>query len=304
MRDVEKTSMGHRQSDVRRESRRKRGTSIYLFCIFLLSIAALLTLCCTVFFNVDHIYVQGESNQYTVDTILEKTGLELGQNLIRLDTKAAIEQGLSSLPYIETITITRQFPNTLIVEVTPSVEAYNIRYDEGTLIVSQTGKILMDSMDPIDGLVTIYGYTPSDSPTPGQQITAEDERYDRVLEEFMEIMAENELAIPIVSIDMTSLYDIIVNFDDRIEFAMGNGTDIAYKISYAEQVISEQSADKEGYLTMIGDNECSFRNKSDVEESSKAKENASVTEEETSEELATDEYGNRIEEESETEIAE
>ena len=46
---------------------------------------------------------------------------------------------------------------------------------------------------------------------------------------------------------------------------MGSWDEIDYKITYAQSIISRHPADKEGYLTMIGNNQISFRNKADVE---------------------------------------
>ena len=68
---------------------------------------------------------------------------------------------------------------------------------------------------------------------------------------------------------MTDFNDIMVNFDNRIIFDMGNWSEINYKISFAEQIISEQPADKEGYLVMVGTNQCAFRNQADYEASRK-----------------------------------
>ena len=159
--------------------------------------------------------------------------------------------------------IKRQFPSTLIIDVSRAVPAYNVSYEYGTLIVSRNNKILQDSMDPAQGLVSIIGYEPEET-TPGRYLSALEERHDKILTAFQDLMQENTLAVPIVSVNMTDLNNIVVNFDDRIEFDMGNWSEINYKISFAEQVIEKQSADKEGYLTMIGSNQCSFRNKADV----------------------------------------
>ena len=89
---------------------------------------------------------------------------------------------------------------------------------------------------------------------------------------------------------MSDFNDIMVNFDHRILFDMGNWSEINYKISFAEQIISEQPADKEGYLVMVGTNQCAFRNKADYEasrkrakEAGKKKRTESATSKETQE---------------------
>ena len=88
---------------------------------------------------------------------------------------------------------------------------------------------------------------------------------------------------------MTDFKDIMVNFDNRIIFDMGNWSEIDYKISFAEQIIAEQPADKEGYLVMVGSNQCSFRNKADYESSRKKLKEAIRETTETQETSSTEE---------------
>lgn len=263
MRDVEKTRM-ERETNIRRSRRRRRGAAMYAIVVLLLAVGVIITLSMTVLFNIEKIQVTGDAKMYSAEEIAAATGIAAGDNMMRLDLEAAEQRALSSLIYVEEISITRQFPDTLVIDVQKCVPTYNIVYEQGTLIVSEHGKILENSMDQQDGLVTIKGYTPYD-PAAGRWIVSEKEREDKILKEFMSIISADELMAPIVSVDMTENHNIIVNFDNRIEFDMGNWDEIDYKITFAQQIISEQPADKEGYLTMIGTNQCSFRNKADVE---------------------------------------
>lgn len=284
MRDVEKTSMSH-ETNYRRIRRRRRGFAMYALAVIILAVGVIITLSMTVLFNIQQIQVTGDAKMYSAEEIAAATGISAGDNMVRLDIAAAEQQALEGLIYVEEISITRQFPDTLVIDVKKCEPTYNIVYGFGTLIVSRYGKILEDGMDPQEGLVTIKGYTPLD-PAAGKWIESEKERDDKILRAFMEIIDEGELEAPIVSVDMTEVHNIIVNFDNRIEFDMGNWDEIDYKITFAQHIISKQPADKEGYLTMIGTNQCSFRNKSDVEAGKQAAEEIT--------EAMTDESGNPV----------
>ena len=249
-------------SNSKRIRRRKRGQSLYVFLVVILAFAIIITLSTTVFFNVRTIRVTGDAD-YEAEEIVEQVGVSEGDNMMRLNLPQLEAEAEEKLINAENVDIKRQFPSTLIIDVSRAVPAYNVSYEYGTLIVSRNNKILQDSMDPAQGLVSIIGYEPEET-TPGRYLSALEERHDKILTAFQDLMQENTLAVPIVSVNMTDLNNIVVNFDDRIEFDMGNWSEINYKISFAEQVIEKQSADKEGYLTMIGSNQCSFRNKADV----------------------------------------
>lgn len=263
MRDVEKTGV-HGEKNMRRIRRRDRGKSLYAILVFLLAVGLIVTLSMTVLFNIESIEVTGDAKMYKAEEIAQATGISTGDNLLRIDTKKAEQKALDSLINVEEISVTRQFPNTLLIDVKKCVPTYNIKYDFGTLVTSKSGKIIENAMNPQEGLVTITGFSASE-PVVGKWITSEDQRDMKILTSFMKLINAGELAYPIRSVDMSKPHNIIVNLDDRFEFDMGNWDEIDYKITFAQTVISKHPADKEGYLTMIGNKEVSFRNKGDVE---------------------------------------
>lgn len=263
MRDVEKTSMKNDKND-RRNRRRGRGRVLYGFLIVLLAAGLIVTLSMTVLFNIESIEVTGDAKMYKAEEIAQATGISAGDNMLRVDLEKAEQRALDNLINVEEISIKRKFPNTLLIDVKKCVPAYNIKYEFGVLVTSQTGKIIENSMNPQEGLVTISGFDAKE-PVAGKWIYSEDARDTKILNAFMKLINEGNLEYPIISVDMTKANNIIVNLDNRFQFDMGNWEEIDYKISFAQSVISEHPADKEGYLTMIGNNQVSFRNKADVE---------------------------------------
>ncbi len=278
LRDIEKMNMAH-DSNSRRIRRRKRGRSLYVLLVFLLAFAIIITLSMTVLFNIKTIRVTGDA-EYSPEEIISAIHVAKGDNMMRLHLEELEIAAEETLLDAETVDIQRQFPSTLVIDVKKAVPAYNVSYEYGTLIVSQNNKILQNSMDPMDGLVSIIGYEPEET-TPGKRISAVKERHDKIFSAFQELMTDTSLAVPIMSVNMTDTNDIIVNFDNRIEFDMGNWSEMNYKIRFAEQVIAQQPASKEGYLTMIGSNQCSFRNKLDVINAEKSAERKAAAQLET-----------------------
>ena len=269
MRDIEKLNMSH-DADTRRIRRRRRGRSLYALLGIILTFAIIITLSMTIFFNIKTIRVTGDA-EYTPEEIVEAVGVSKGDNMMRIHLDEQETKAEELLINAERVDIQRQFPSTLVIDVQKAIPAYNVSYEEGTLIVSEQNKILRNSMDPVEGLISITGYEPEET-TPGKRLSAKEERQEKIFSSFQEILQEMDLTVPIAAIDISDLNNIQVSFDHRIEFSMGNWSEIPYKIRFAEQVIAEQPEGKEGYLTMIGTNQCSFRNKSDVENAEKAAE--------------------------------
>ena len=263
MHDVEKTSVRSGYQNAKRMRRRKRLMPVYALTVLLLTACVGVALSMTVFFNVASIGVKGTAPQYTPSEIVAAGGAEKGDNLLRLDAEQIEENIETELIYIESADVSKEYPDAVSIEVRACRESYNIFFDNGVLLTSESGKIIANSTEAAENLPVIYGFNPT-TLTPGKHAASSDETKNEVFKDFADIMSK-ELSVPITSIDMSDKYNISVIFDDRKELSMGNWNEISYKITLAEAVINRLGKDKEGYLTMIGNNQCSFRDKASVE---------------------------------------
>lgn len=263
MQDVKKTDMKS-ETNVKRVRRRNRWLPLYIAVVLVLTAGVGVALSTTVFFNVENIVVTGEAEQYTVTDIVKAADVCSGDNLIKLNTDEVAKRVYDNLIYIETVDVQKKFPDELVINVQKCRESYNIVYDNGILLASATGKIISNSMEAAEGLPIFYGYLPSIL-SPGEKLKSQDEQKDKIFYLFAKIMSR-ELSSPITSVDMTDKYNMRVCFDDRIIFDLGNWNELEYKITLAENFIDRLGIDKSGYLTMVGNNQCSFRDSSVVGE--------------------------------------
>lgn len=106
--------------DERRPVRRKRrrmSVKLYATIMAVLVLGVAVTLCFTVFFNIQSITVLGDS-RYDSRQIIETAGILEGDNLLLADLQAAQEKLVTELPYLETAHIRRKLPTGLSIEVT------------------------------------------------------------------------------------------------------------------------------------------------------------------------------------------
>lgn len=255
--DLEKTNF-ERENSKKRLRRRKRGMNLYGFIVILLVLTVGITVSYTFLFNISQIYVTGESEIYSGEEVVAASGIKEGDNLLRLNPEKCEQKILDNLLYVETAEVTRKFPSSLEISVTKCIPAYNVVYENGTLLVSRQGKILGDNAFITEGLPVFYNYSPLEK-TPGRQITSTVEKKDVAFREFMRIINNTEQNI-ISSVDLQDEHSIIVNYSNGIVFKMGNWTDIEYKLNLARDVMNDDDVQgKTGFITMIGDNQCSFR---------------------------------------------
>lgn len=255
MRDVVKTNVKREQTSKRaRRRRKKRGLYIFLVVIFVLGIGVLLSV--TLLFNINEIKVNGEVD-YSVEDIIKASGIGKGDNLVRLDAKKAEENILEKMVYIESADVSKKFPDTLEINVEKCIPYANAEYDDGVLLLSPKGKILEKSSENQKDLLTIKGLEPSTF-VPGKYITSKDENKVEIYFEIMQTLQSCKNS-KVVSIDMTDKYEIVINYDNRIDFKAGNANDIAYKLKLADTVLEDLNDGKKGIMVMVGSNEISFR---------------------------------------------
>lgn len=263
MRDVVKTNV-KREQNRKRKRRRRRHTSLYLFLILLMVIGIGVLLSVTLLFNIKKIVVKGDVD-YKSEDIINVSGISNGDNLVRLDSKKASDNILASMIYIESADIDKQYPGTLVINVSRCVSTAYVECEDGFLIVSAKGKILDKVKEMSEQLLIIKGFEPVNE-TPGTYLQSADEQKNSIAAEFLEISG-NEEEHKITSVDMTDKYDITVDYENRITFEMGNSNDISYKLNLAGTVLGEISDDKKGTMKMVGSNQISFRDKDDKEKS-------------------------------------
>ncbi len=270
MNDVEKTNI-ERKNSGKRMRRRKRNMNLYAFVVLAIVAAGVVSASLTFLFTVDNIVISGESETYTYMEIINASGINAGDNLIRLNTKEAENRILDNMLYVETADITKDFPSTVKINVTRCIPAFNVPYDSGVLLVSRKGKILSNNNYFVDEYPIIYGYEP-DVFEQGQNISSSNENKNEAFEAIVSRLNKDkdadESQAAIANIDMTDEFSIIVNYRSGMIFKMGNWNDVEYKLELASSVMNDPSVKgKKGYLTMIGSNQCSFRSSGEAADS-------------------------------------
>lgn len=245
--------------------RKKKSSNAMGIIVFIIAAAIFLLLSTTVFFNVEHITVEGASN-YTAEEVIEASGIKAGDNLVRTSTDKCADLIESRLVYIENATVTRSFPNTMVINVEASVPAANFICDDYTLLISGGGKVLDKLQEQKAGLLNFVGTDPMPELIPGAQFQSADEHKDNAVKKLMEYFSEND-SEHITLVDVTDRSEISYIYDGRITVKIGSINDIDYKMSFSEEIIRTKIGEKtEGILTILSDSTgASFLDKESLE---------------------------------------
>lgn len=272
------------QSPARREMRKKRKVTratlrrrrilrrLTAFAMLLCVIGAGIYLTMTMLFRINSIQVQTPDGKqvteiagYSADSILQRMGVQLEENIFSFDPgeKAAVLE--QNFPLLGSIKVIRDYPNTVVVQVTEAVPAYAVQNGNKWLVISDKWKILSEESTQPEGLCTLYGGKLQDT-TPGQGFwfvedadaasasgseTAESESTVSTENDRMEALRtlrskleEYGLSQDVTRLEVADTEQLAFLYQDRISVLLGTLNDLDYKLDRARYVLT--NADGKG----------------------------------------------------------
>ena len=266
------------QSPARREMRKKRKVTratlrrrrmlrrLTAFAMLLCVIGAGIYLTMTMLFRINSIQVQTPDGKqvteiagYTADSILQRMGVQLEENIFSFEPgeKAAVLE--QNFPLLGSIKVIRDYPNTVVVQVTEAVPAYAVQNGNKWLVISDKWKILSEESTQPEGLCTLYGGKLQDT-TPGQGFwfvddadaasasgseTAESESTVSTETARMEALRtlrskleEYDLSQDVTRLEAADTEQLAFLYQDRISVLLGTLNDLDYKLDRARYVLT------------------------------------------------------------------
>ena len=268
---------------VRREKRKKRRLTraalkrrrmmrrLMAFVTLLAVIAAGVYLTMTMLFKIGTIQVQTadgtvvqEVGGYSSSQILQALGVQTEENIFSFDPAAKEAELEKQFPLLESIRVVRDYPNTVVVQVTEAVPTYAMQTKSGWLTLSDQFKILACESAQPEELKTLYGGEPV-SVTPGDQLTfaaqadpaasdasgsaaasaavQTDDRLD-ALNELQAKLEEYGMLDDVTRMEFADTDQMAFLYQDRVSVLLGTRNDLDYKLDRARYVLT--NADGKG----------------------------------------------------------
>ncbi|MCD7804267.1 MAG: FtsQ-type POTRA domain-containing protein [Oscillospiraceae bacterium] len=249
MQDVVKTNP---QGQRRRKRRRRGNMSLYYLMLFVATIIILYVLSRTVFFKVENYEISGNS-RYSDSEILGAAGLGDSENLYNIDLSATEAKIRKALIYIDDVTVSRQLPGTIVIEITEAEEFACCQYEGNRYaVISRNGRLLQtEQAEPDEELLQIYGLDLIDVSL-GDEFTSSDENKKSIIMNLLDVI-DDICPGKIDYIDITDRTDITMSYDGgRITIDFGSSLDYEYKMRYLITIIEANlDADASGELIYI-----------------------------------------------------
>ena len=217
-----------------------------MFAVVAVSIGLILSL--TVFFKTETIEVEG-STKYQPGAIIGTAGIQVGDNLFRIDDQQVEKALTSTYPYIESVSVRRALPSKVTLRITEAVELGAFVQQNGTyVLVSETGRVLeIASGTPGNGVLVVNGVEIED-PQLCQAIPAENNESLSMLQCLVEAIRATGFE-NITRIDLSDRLNMYIVYDDRVRIELGSETELPDKLDFAKYALENNvRSDFEGIM--------------------------------------------------------
>ena len=225
----------------RRNKRRRRGRASFplrLLCLAVVLAAAAGAL--TMFIRTGVIVVEG-NERYSKEQIIAAAGVQQGDNLVLLNKYKVKQAVFDALPYVETVAISRKYPDALILTVTECSAAAALPGEGGVWLMSSAGKLLEKTAGVPEGAAEVTGCTLS-GPAAGKAAAFSEEdsyKLDRLLELLREAEGRSLLA-HIGTIDLGDGAHITFTYQDRFTVKLPWDADMDRSLRAVQKVVDER----------------------------------------------------------------
>ena len=229
--------------------------------IVMLAVVAAVVLGVAIFFRVNHVQVQG-NRIYSEQQVTQVAGVETGDNLLMVNKPAIVGNIYANLPYVQTVSVGRVLPDTIVIKIQESEIAGLVRSDTGSSWYLNTqGRVLGSSVEGFDGqVVELTGFTVT-APNAGEEAVASsgmEESLAAALQTLSQMEGTGLIGM-VTSIDTAKSFDIRVYCSDRYEVQLGGDDQMEYKIWCLQAVLEELDEYKRGIIDLTMDGSQSVR---------------------------------------------
>ena len=241
----------------RHTRRRRRGRFSFLYRLFsLLLICALFVAALTLFFKIKGFEINGNT-RYTDEEILAASGLHTGGNLFLLNKYAAANDIFRKLPYISEVSIRRDLPDMLCIDVKETT-AVAVLYDDAGVLwrISPKGKIL-EQTDEKGSLAFVSGVT-IESASSGEMMTLANETKHNALLSLIAALDARAMLQQTQAIYLEDDSYLTMRYQDRFTVRLLWTADFDYKMESLCAIVGRLEANETGLVNMTQDGKVNF----------------------------------------------
>ena len=230
----------------------------------------------SVFFKVDRVVVYG-NKAYSAWAIQEASGIEGGENLLSFGRTRACGKIITALPYVKNVRIGINLPDTVNIYIEEYEVSYAIESSDGIWwlmtsggkITEQINKSAASTYTKITGVVldgpvvgnqaiakeepvvseetqAPEGELNTEATSPVVTVTANDRLQAALL--ILDSLELNDIVGEVASVNVTSLFNLELQYGQRYQVKLGDTSQMDYKISMMKKAVAQLNDYQTGIL--------------------------------------------------------
>lgn len=225
----------------RKEARKKKIIFAYGIVFFLAMLVVVIFVFSKFFFSVRTITVKCDK-LYDEQDILDACGVEKGSILFTVDTEAVSYSIQSTLPFVISAEVTRDYPGTLVISVKETKAEFFFEISDQYVVVSKELKVL-DLVANQDKLEKEYGkLVQIEMPTlrnavVGKVLEFDDPGDKKFIPDLLYMLDVCGMRKNVYSINAKVRFDIQLNYENNFTVKLGNTSDFESKLLFAKKII-------------------------------------------------------------------
>ncbi len=223
--------------------KRKRRRTILHSTVGILIISTVLVVLSVVFCRVAKFTVAGES-PYSRDDIVNSVKACEGKSMFLIKTEKLEDLVESALPYTDNVTISKQYPRGLRIEVSTAKKAFSVELSKNYYAVTNGRLKVLEATDKLpEDTVTVKG-RPISSYSSGQILSFTGKPGDDAIRDALIEIAQAIEDTALENINMINIGDennIYLVYDNRIIVKIGKAENLANKLSLAKKSLDEEN---------------------------------------------------------------
>ena len=219
--------------------RRKLKKNMLSILLALIVMCVGVVLVFSLFFKINTITISGDK-VYSEKMVTDKSGIEIGENLFKINEEKLTEKLSKDLPYIKSVTVERKLPDTIIINVEAAKEVAAIATQKGFVLLDETGKVLDKNASILKENVAVINNVKLKEYVEGERVVLTDEKKTETLLKLFEAIKNVDMQL-LTEIDLKNINDIKIKYDDRITFAVGSLTNIETKLARGVAALEKEN---------------------------------------------------------------
>ena len=234
-----------------RRNRRRGGGHFALFYKLLtfLITCGVIVAALSLFFKIEQTQVSG-MERYSAQQVVEASGVQQGQNLFLLDKYQVAASIIDRLPYVETVRISRQLPDTLCFEVTECTRQVQIHQGGTVWLLCHNGKIVDTAADLKEGAV-ITGLE-LQTPVVGRMLVASDQQEEARIQllELLDVLEKKGMLTSCQEIHLEDPDYITLRYQNAFHVKLLWNSDLNYELNYLQAVLERLEVGEKGTIDL------------------------------------------------------